>query len=180
MNRLKGHRTYLCGPIENCVQNGIRWRRELTPWLKGLGIVVLDPTNKPIKLGNEDIENKKYVKQLRLKKDWNTLSKEMKNIIKVDLRLLDWSSFVIIYLSNNIPMAGTSHELVLTSQQRKPALIMCEDGKENISGWWYGLLNHKEFFSTWDELKNYISNIDSGKIEPNNKWLFLDKEVLNV
>ena len=106
------------------------------------------------------------------------VSKKMKDIIKVDLRMVDVSDFLIVYFDEDIPICGTTHEIVLCSQQRKPVLIVSRTGKMKIYDWLFGLLDHEEFFSSFDELEEYLMDIDFGISQISNKWLFFNKEVL--
>ena len=48
MNRLKGLRCYLAGPIDQAPDDGVEWRQKITPWLEQKGVRVLDPCDKPI------------------------------------------------------------------------------------------------------------------------------------
>lgn len=179
-NRLSGLRTYLAGPVDRCPNGGIEWRANLTPFLENLGLIVLNPTNKPIDVGNEDLENKEYKRKLKENGDFSTLSELMKQIIKIDLRLCDIADFAIVFIDMDIFMYGTIHETILLSQQRKPILFCCKQGIKAMPDWIFGLCNYKEFFNDWTSLKKYLLMINCGSIEPSNRWLFFNKEVLNV
>ena len=177
-NRLRGMRTYLCGPIDRADDLGMGWREDLVPWLENINIFVFNPCNKPIKDANEieDRELRKYTK----KTDYNAFSTNMREIAKTDLRMVDICDFMIVYIDLNIFMCGTIWEIAIANLQKKPILICCKDGKEKIPDWLYGVLPHQEFFSNWGELKAYLYMVDSNDVKPNNRWLFFNKEVLNV
>ena len=53
-NILKHSMVYLSGCIDYCENGGVKWRKEITPMLKELGVGVLDPTNKPCPVHKED------------------------------------------------------------------------------------------------------------------------------
>jgi len=46
--RLNNHRVYLAGPIDHADDDGVAWRQKLTPYLKKMGLTILDPTDKPV------------------------------------------------------------------------------------------------------------------------------------
>ena len=48
VNKLKGLRCYLAGPIDAADDDGVGWRKDATKWLKAKGVKVLDPCDKPI------------------------------------------------------------------------------------------------------------------------------------
>ena len=54
MNRLKGMRTYLAGAMDRVPDGGAGWRDKITPLLKKMGVVVLNPCDKPSEIGKED------------------------------------------------------------------------------------------------------------------------------
>ena len=178
VNRLEGLRTYLAGPLDLAKPKDLLWRSEITPWLQSLGLIVLDPTNKPINICDEDIENQIYKQELKDSNDFEKLSYMMKQIIRCDLRLCDMADFLIVYITLNVFTTGTIHEIVTMSHQRKPILIFCKQGINKIPNWLFGLCNYKEFFDSWLDLKEYLFLINSEAIIPNDKWLFFNKENL--
>ena len=46
--KLTNHRAYLAGPIDHADDDGVVWRQKITPLLESLGVMVLDPTDKPV------------------------------------------------------------------------------------------------------------------------------------
>lgn len=178
MNKLRGLRVYLSGPIDKCRHGGAIWRKELTPFLQSLNLTIFNPCEKPIDTGSEDIENIQYRKQLKSDGNYDQVSHEMRKISNIDLRMVDVCDFVIVYLTLDIFSCGTIHEIVLANMQKKPIIIMMEEGKQEVPDWLYGRLDHNEFFSNWSQVKNYLQNIDDGTIPPNKRWLFFDKNVI--
>jgi hypothetical protein len=142
---------------------GTTWRREITPFLTSLGIVVIDPTNKPISGNQEDIEYTQVRKELKTKGDYKSLSLLMKNIRSFDLRCTDICDWAIAYLDYSIPMTGTFEEIFTLNRSKKPILVFCKQGISNIGDWLFGALPYEMFFDNWDKLRSYIINIHTGK-----------------
>ena len=47
MNRLKGLRCYLAGPIDHAEDDGVGWRNTAKLWLEQRGVIPMDPCDKP-------------------------------------------------------------------------------------------------------------------------------------
>lgn len=173
--RLNKKRVYLAGAIDRVADRGMGWRDMITPFLINMGIVVFNPIKKPTDVGMEDsdVQNKKT--KLKLEKKYDELSILMKTIRSVDLRLVDVSDFLIVSLDLNTHPCGTYEEIFLANRQKKPIIIHVEQGKENAPDWLFGTIPHDLFFSTWDEVKNYLSYINSSPtINTHNRWFFFN------
>jgi nucleoside 2-deoxyribosyltransferase len=186
LNRLKGTRAYLVGPMDFVKDRGEVWRRSITPFLKSLGIGVFDPTDKAsFGFGSEDVDQLKYREELIQKiqnygpiyrnyyfDEYHTI---MKQIVAIDLRMVDEASFIIAYVNTDIHSCGTYHEIAMAVNQRKPVIVMCEQGKVHCPPWLIGTLKHEMIFSTWDEVKQYITHIDQDEqVNTLNRWRFYD------
>ncbi len=177
--RLCGLRAYLAGNIDLCPNGGVEWRRSLIPWLTLRDVTVFDPTNKPVGLISEDQENIGYRQQLKKEKEYDELSRVMREISNIDLRMVDICDFLIAYINLNIYACGTIHEIALANSQKKPVLVVCKQGKSNVPDWLYGRLNHDEFFDDFHSLKDYLNQVDCDPaFEPNKRWLFFSKQHL--
>jgi nucleoside 2-deoxyribosyltransferase len=177
MNKLNGHMIYLAGPIDLVKnENDYRgWRNELTGFLHSLNIGSLDPCDKPILGVNEDEKWRKKLATLRQNKQYDELSKEIKNIVTQDLHLVDLSSAIIAYFDLDTYTCGTICEISHAIQTKKVVICYCKQGKQNMPGWMFGLGHHEIFFDTIDEVKNYILQIDSDQPAPlTERWKFLD------
>lgn len=175
MNRLKNSITYLAGSIDCCPNLGADWREYITPHLQELGVKVINPLNKPIVGFNfeGDMECRLGRKQWKTDGEYDRLSNYMKKIRSDDLRCVDKSDFLIVYLDMNIIFAGTSEEISLANRQKKPILIVCKQGKEHIPDWFYGMIPHELFFSTFDECIEYLNHINCDlDIDDLNRWVF--------
>lgn len=175
MNRLKGSQCYLSGAIENCSDAGTSWRKDITPFLKSLGIGVFDPTDKPLKGANESPQERQIIDSLIESGNYEGASKLMRRISNVDLRGVDKSDFIIVYMDNQINSAGTPHEITLSTQQKKPIIVMCPQGKKDVMSWWFGRIPHQLFFESWDEVKSYINHVNEDDVVDDlGRWIFID------
>jgi len=174
--RLYGSRVYLVGPIDRAKDNGVEWRKALTPFLKEKGIVVLDPTDKKIDMGLENIENRERRLYLKQTKQYDLLSQEIRLLRRVDLRQVDISDFIIVNLDIEIPMSGTAEEIFWANRLKHPVIIMCPQGKDRVFDWLWGTLDHNLFFNNWDEVKGYINQIDNPGYSLSNdkRWILFD------
>lgn len=180
MNKLNGLACYLSGPIDFDPDKGKSWRDDLTLFLEPLNVKVFNPL-KHMFSNTEAIEKFKrpFMKECLDSGKYDELRKEMKELNHWDLRAVDLSSFLIVFYNTSIHMCGTIEEMTQANKQTKPVLIMAKNGKKMLPSWLYGRYPHEHFFESWDELKNYINNIDNNMnykfTEADNKrWLFFD------
>ena len=48
-----------------------------------------------------------------------------------------------------------------------------EQGKNQTPDWLFGTIPHQMFFSTWDEIKQYLIHIDTSEnIDTHKRWYF--------
>lgn len=180
LNRLNKTLTYLSGPMDRVLdfqKEAVKWRDDLKPFLHSMGVGVLDPCDKATSLSveSEDVREKK--KLLKEQGRYNELRQIMKPICSVDLRMVDISNFMILYIDTDIHMAGSYHEAVIAISQKKPVLVMCKQGKSSIPDWWWGTIPHEMMFSSWSELKDYLQKINTDeKVEHQKRWWFLDMD----
>ena len=178
MNRLKGLRCYLAGPIDQAPDDGVEWRKRITPWLEQKGVMVLDPCDKPIPDSYyKEIDDEK-IGMMRLKETgrYFELSQRMKEIVHMDLRMVDVSDFVIVYLDMDARPFGTIHELINSLNQRKPTLVVVEGGRRaNASNWLFGIMDYNFMFDNFEELQVFLDQIDSGNtIGDLSRWVFFE------
>tara|TARA_Y100000389_G_scaffold153233_1_gene153408 strand:- start:2778 stop:3329 length:552 start_codon:yes stop_codon:yes gene_type:complete len=179
MNRLKGLRCYLAGPIDYADDDGVGWRNKATLWLEQKGVSVMDPCNKPtLDTEYKEIEEEKIkLMDLKEQEDYEGLTKIMKPIAHVDLRMLDRSDFVMVYIDMEAKPFGTIWELKTALDQRKPTLVMVEGGKNNVSNWIFGVMNHNWIFGSWEGLLSYLHGIDGDTIDADlTRWVFFEQE----
>ena len=162
MNKLYGSRVYLAGPMDRVADGGVGWRQYITLFLNLMDIIVLDPCNKPTDLAYENKEHRTHRQNLLDTNDLDKVSKQMKEIRRVDLRMVDVSDFLFVYWDMNTHMCGTLEEVFLANREKKPVLVMCEQGKSGMPHWMYGVLPHEYFFDSWNDLKDYLQKINTG------------------
>lgn len=138
-NHLKGARVYLSGPMDfvasRAMEKKYGWRTRVSQFLKGYGVIVFDPWNKPQIRGLYEY-GKEDVKSIEVREKW-TFDPGEKGIkargecastfwetMHIDLRMVDVSDFIIAYCPTNIYSVGTVHEIVVARQQRKPVLFV--------------------------------------------------------
>ena len=174
-NRLRNTTCYLCGAMDRVADGGVTWRRTVTPKLKNLGIGVLDPCDKPTSFATEDSDFREKISRLKEKGQYNSVAKAMKEITAIDLRMIDIAHFVIMYLNMDVHLCGSYHEAFIAIQQKKPLLVMCEQGVSNMPSWMFGVMPHQHMFSSWGDLMKYLQGVDSGQDEEHhNRWRFFD------
>jgi hypothetical protein len=91
--------------------------------------------------------------------------------------MLDRSDFVMVYIDMDAKPFGTIWELKTALDQRKPTLVMVEGGKNNVSNWIFGVMNHNWIFGSWEGLLSYLHGIDGNTIDADlTRWVFFEQE----
>lgn len=178
MNRLKGTRGYLGGGIEFMVDLGVEWREQIIKETKELEINWLDPCNKPIDIGIEDLKNHEIRKKLKKEGRFDEVAQEMRIVRCVDLRMVDISDFLVVNIDVNAHTCGTYEELNLANRQKKPIIVRIKQGKECTPDWLLGTIPHQMIFSTWVEVLGYLKHIArDSSIYHHKRWYFFDFEI---
>lgn len=186
MNRLAYHRAYMAGSMDRVPDGGVTWRQNLTPFLKSKRIIPLDPCNKPIDIGLEDESERVIINKFKAEGNYEEVANR-KIIRAVDLHLVDHSDFIIVYLDLTVHPCGSYEELFWANRMKRPILVVMEQGKQNAPTWLFWCLPHQHIFSSFDELKEYISYVDSEatddeiKLHNNtvrSRWMFFNWEEL--
>jgi hypothetical protein len=175
MNRLKFNRGYLCGAMDRVRDGGVGWRATIQDELADLEVLWLDPTNKPINLGIEDLENRKYRHKCKEDENWPAVRNDMRIIRSVDLRMVDISDFLIVNLDADVHACGTYEELFLANRQKKPIIVHVEQGKQACPDWLFGTIPHEMIFSTWPQVHEYLRHVAHDPvIEDFRRWYFFN------
>lgn len=178
MNRLFYNRCYLSGPIDNAKDFGVGWRNEVTKELEDLDLIFLDPCHKPMldECACEDLENHAHRLSMKKRGDFESVSKMMRTIRCIDLRLADLCDFAIVHLDMDVYSTGTHEEIVTLNRRKVPVLTHVEQGKSALPDWYWGALPHQMVFSAWDELYAYLRHVAHGQppIDTYNRWRFID------
>ena len=178
-NRLFGSVVYLAGSMDECPENGAVWRTRITPKLQDMGIIVLNPLDKPTDIVTESMDDKFRRQKMINNGEYLQVAEEMRLIRRTDLRMTDLSHFGILYLDKTIPIMGSAEELFNLNRAKKPVLIMCKQGKHAINHWLWGCLPSQLFFGSWDDLLEYIKHInEDDEIHDLNRWQFFNYKKL--
>lgn len=173
MNRLSNQRVYLAGAMDRVPDRGNGWRDNITPFLENLGVIVFNPIKKPTSIGKEDEQVQVLKKLYKDSQNYDDLSKLMKTIRSVDLRLVDISDFLIVNLDLETHPCGTLEEIFWANRQKKPIIIHMVQGKQNAPDWLFGTIPHEMIFSSWNEIQNYLQHINSSNsIIDYRRWYF--------
>lgn len=180
MNKyLKGLRCYNGYPIEfmgNSKDNIPYDKNDLHNFLKSKGVQVIDP--KKVKFeGISEIQNRS---QLFQSEDWDEIRRQMKIIVRKDLRCVDISDFTIFYMPKNVRTTGAIHEIIESDRQKKPTLILCPEGRKHIPTWLFGIIPWEWMFESLESLINTLDDIDkNGPSEKNERWQFILRNILS-
>mgnify|MGYP003133445017 CR=1 FL=1 len=177
VNKLNGLRCYLAGPIDHADDDGKGWRVKTQKWLEKRNAYVFNPCAKPISYQQYKEIDEEKTKMMALKSSgrYFELTQRMKEIVHVDLRMVDVSDFVIVYLNPEVKMFGTIHELITSLQQRKPTLVVVEGGKSKAPNWLFGLMDYNFMFDSFKELYEFLTHIDEEFIQADlSRWVFFE------
>jgi len=175
MNRLKGMTAYLCGAMDRVEDGGVVWRDYITPKLQELGVGVFNPCNKPSDYAPEDEDTRALISSLKRSGKYDEVSSVMKPICAVDLRMVDIAHFIIMNLDVENHLCGSYHEAFVAIGQKKPVVVMCKQGKENLPNWMFGVVPHQMVFANWSETLEYLHHINEDEnVEHLNRWRFFD------
>ena len=178
MKTLEGTRIYLVGAIESADDSGVGWREKVTNEFESMGIKTLNPCDKPfIKDVDETDTFQDDMKALRNAGDWNELARRMKEIRIYDLKLVDISDAIFVYLDADLKTCGSWEEIFTANRMKKPVFFIYKQGKEAIPTWMYGVLPHKYFYSSIDDALQTLRDINDGKLTiDSERWKLLRKE----
>ena len=158
MNKiLEGKFVYLSGAIENENEKE-NWRISIVKTLTDrYGFNVFDPHADPKQQWVGDL------KKARVEKDYATMAKIAKKFVRKDLQVVQRSDIVIAYLPYGVPTCGTHHEIFLANMLKNPVLLVCPEGKEMNPLWYFGFIPDEHMFGSWNDLYNYLDNVNDGK-----------------
>lgn len=180
MNRLYGMRTYLVGAMESVPDGGTQWRSRITPWLNSRGVLVFNPCDKPLseETSRESPEDRAIRKRLLEQGKYDEMIEHAKMIRPTDLRMVDITDFIIAYIDKDSYATGTYEEISWANRQKKPILVVCEQGKREAPPWLFLMLKkaHHTIFDDWSSLQEYLDYIDECPDTPDtlDRWMFFD------
>jgi nucleoside 2-deoxyribosyltransferase len=192
MNRLKGQCIYLAGPMDRVKDRGVEWREMMKEFIwNELEGGVFNHCDKAIEWGAEDETGRRW-RQQSIKdaaalhkagythdsnKVYEAVYENMKDIVASDLRGVDTSHALILYVDTDVHMCGSFFEAAWACLLKKPVIVCCKQGKVGIPDWLFGVCRHEMMFGSWDEVKNYLRHV---AFDPNaehyKRWRFIDME----
>lgn len=165
MGFLTNKKFYLSGPIEFGCEN---WRDDIIKRLReNFSIDVYDPFSDPKQQWVEKIA------EARKNKDYQAIQDIAKKFVRKDLGMVDRSDGLIAYLPYKVPTIGTHHEVINSINSKKPTLLVCPQGKENIPVWYYGISKTDHMFGSWDDLFVFLNEVNKGLHQSDDKWSFV-------
>lgn len=171
MGFLKNQRLYLSGPIE--YDQDENWRDSPKKVLvKEFGINLFDPFDDP---------KQQWVPVLQKAKkegDYESIVRITRSFVRKDLCMVDRADFTIAYVPHRVPTTGTTHEIINSNNAKKPTLLVtnCED-ISNIPLWYFGFIPIEFMFAGWDNLYDYLREVDEGQHKHNNRWSYIYGEI---
>lgn len=167
MSVLNGKRSYIAGPIEFDA-SGVNWRTEPKNVLRNhFQIDLIDPFEDPKQQWTEQIAKAKK------DQDLDTIVKISKAFVRKDLNLVDRSDFIIAYVPP-IRTVGTIHEIINSNNAKKPTLLVTGTGNiTDVPVWFFGFISTEFMFGTWDDLYNYLDEVNDGKHQDNDRWAYV-------
>jgi hypothetical protein len=178
-NKLLKSVAYLAGPIENCINSGINWRKSLVEKLNGLGIISLDPTNKMWTDDNDIKQETRGVASLKESGQFTELKQKIKKIRRIDLRCVDIADFIIAYIDPDIYTCGSFDEIFTAEREQKPILVLAPKGIKSLPSWLFGAIQINEVFTTEFELIKYLKFINDDKLEMDDRWVLMRDYIFN-
>jgi nucleoside 2-deoxyribosyltransferase len=179
---LKNALCYLVGPIDDVADHGIGYRRSIRRGAKkrNLDIVFLDPTDKFDGFSQEIGDDKADIQKLKKEHKWEKLRTFMKKIVRVDLRSIDLSDLIILYVDPDSHMCGSYHELIVSIQQKKPIFIITKGGRDKTPDWLFGIVHYEFIFDNEDQCLDYLVSLDNGTIPMSDRWVLMRDSIENI
>ena len=159
--------------------DGREWREDMTDFLHGMNVTVFDPYKKPfINAPEEDETTNSRMKKLMATGEFDEVSEHFKQVRAFDLSMVDRSDFVVCYIDPKVPTFGTMEELSTSIRMKRPTFVVVEGGKEFTPLWIMGMIPHRYIYNSFDEVKNILSNIDTGvKSIDSDRWRLFAPEL---
>jgi len=174
MGLLAYHTLYSCGPMDAALDGGIEWRKKVEIYCRQKNIGHLNPCDKPTLLVTEDEKFRKEIQELKDEGNYEEAKRRVKEVVGYDLAMVDNCRIMIMKVDPTIHLCGTYWEACYAVQQHKPVLLFCEQGINRIPNWLFGVLDYKLFFSSLEEVFNYLNKVDNNEIQLDRKWKFFD------
>lgn len=163
---LKDKRVYFSSPMENAnsIPDWKAQRENVKKHLKKIyELKVFDPYDDPKQAQIKDLD--------RDGTDYDAAARILKSYVKIDLNCVDRSDIVIAYVNRSIPTAGTHHEIINANLGKKLVLLVSGTKKFDIPLWYFGFIDHRYMFGTWDEMYDFLDQVDNGAVDLSRVWM---------
>lgn len=166
MGYLEGKKCYLSGAIE--YGEGPNWRIEPSKVLRDeFKLDLFDPFDDPKQ------QNAPALKKAREDCDYDEMERISKLFVRKDLSVVTESLLLVVHLPRGVPTTGTVHEIIEESNQKKPVLIVCPEGKRWVPFWYWAFVPHSQMFGSWEDLYQYLREVDQGGHADNYRWDYI-------
>src|SRR5581483_12051071 len=165
-NYLEGTRAYLSGAIQ--YSTDLNWRTEPKRILtQEFGLNLFDPS----------VDEKQNLTDVLYKakeeRDFETIVQIARGFVRKDLCMVDRSDLLIAFLPKGVRTCGTYQEIITSNNCKKPTLLVSDGNKAEIALWLYGYIPSEFMFDTWDDLYNYLREVNDYKHTNNNRWHYI-------
>lgn len=168
MGALEGKSCYLAGPIEHEDPNLPNWRPAVVRELRErFGLNPFDPS------ADEKQKRKDVLDEALANEDYDLVEEIARQFVKKDLSVIDRSDVLIACLPYRVATSGTNCEIHHSVQLKKPTLIVCPEGKNKSSLWFFGYIRHRYIYGSWDGLYDYLQEVDEYKHRDNHRWWYV-------
>jgi len=165
---LKGKQVYLGGPIEFEDRDKPDWRPEVIKELESrFDLVVYDPSQDEKQSFQKDILSALAVE------NYDEAERIASDFVTKDLGTIDRSDILIAYVPRGVPSTGTPVEIHHAISVKKPTLLVCPQGKRFTALWWFGEMRHQFCFGSWNDLYDYLTEVNSGHHRHDKKWRYI-------
>jgi len=171
MNILKKTKTYLAGAMQY-ETDGRSWRDDMTEFLQEINVTVFNPYEKPfINAPEEDENTHARMAALMANGEFDEVHNHFKQVRAFDLSMVDRADFIICYINPKTPTFGTMEELSTAIKIKRPTFVVVEGGKQFTPLWIMGMMPPKFIYNNFEEIKNMLTNINSGvKSIDSDRW----------
>jgi hypothetical protein len=191
-NEGKGALCYLSGPITHDTST-TNWRPPVMNTLRErFGVSIFDPFSDPK-------QNKTgAIKAAKEAQDKQEVQRLVSGFVRKDLAVVDRSDFVLarfaykhVYFPEDlvpelfcndevamkplarllqVPTTGTIHEIINSDLYHKPTLLVSECGWWTLPEWLLGFIPTRYWFSSFEEVYDYLQDVDRGKHMNDDRW----------
>jgi hypothetical protein len=106
---------------------------------------------------------------------FHSVEAAMTDIRFVDLRMVDISDFILMYLDKDIHHCGTYEEFARANSQIKPIITVVKQGKQNAPTWLLGAMPHEMIFDSIADGIEYLKHVAHDRfMQSYGRWLFFD------